>query len=78
MSPLKQQYQIDKLRQQDLQQEAAQYRLGQIAKKKTSTRRIPRLATIYKPTLYRLGQQLESLGNTLQIRYGEMQPSPID
>ena len=74
---LLQQYELDKLRQHDQLCQAKRDQLVHIATKHPQRRQLTRLAKIYQPTLYRLGQRLESIGMTLQVRYGDLKPKPL-
>lgn len=70
-----QQYELNQEHRRDQMRRAEYHRLVQSA---TSRKRGISLARIYKPTLYRLGLQLESLGTSLKVRYGDLKPHLTD
>lgn len=74
MSPFNRDYELGKQYQLRQHQQAQKHELIQLAKS-NHPKRTFRMARVYKPTLFRLGKQLEALGTTLQIRYGDLKPS---
>lgn len=72
-----QQYDIQQEYRRDQMRRADHHRLVQSIAS-PSRKRGMSLARIYKPTLYRLGLQLESLGYSLKVRYGDLKPHPTD
>lgn len=76
MSPIKWQYRLDELRRQEDIRYAEQHELGRLAKQRIMHRSRRNLGNIFKPALFRLGQQLEAVGNNLQVRYGDLKPRP--
>lgn len=74
MSPFNRDYELGKYYQNDKHQQARNHDLAKLAKVNRPKRSVG-IARVYKPTLFRLGKQLEAIGTTLQIRYGDLKPS---
>ena len=77
MTPFNRDYELSQQYQRDRQHQADKHRMAQHARRSQSKRRL-QVARLYKPVLFWLGQKLESFGNILQIRYGDLKPSPTD
>jgi len=75
MSPFDRDYELGKEYRNRKQHQAFKHRQIVDAQASNPTRRL-RLAHVYKPTLFKLGKRLESIGTTLQVRYGDLKPSP--
>lgn len=74
MTPTRQ-YQLNKYYQNEAEAYAKNHHLAQSIQNTQPERGLG----FYKPTLFRIGQQLESLGNSLQLRYGDhLKPSRTD
>jgi len=74
MSPIRKQYQLDELYRQQQMQQAEQHHRVQVARQRIAHRSHRKWNHIFKLALYRLGQQLETVGNHLQVRYGDLKP----
>lgn len=75
MIPFNRDYELSKQYQQDNHQQADNHRLAKSARTHNPKRGL-QLARVYKPTLFKLGEHLESIGTTLQVRYGDLKPRP--
>ncbi|GEM_PF-2812256 len=75
MTPFNRDYELGKHYQHQQQDQAQRHQLASVARANQPKRHM-RIARIYKPTLFKLGKRLESIGTTLQVRYGDLKPSP--
>lgn len=78
MSPIDRDYTLGQQYQKLRQHQACEQRMATLVVRSGSRKNRRYLTRILKAALYRLGQQLESIGNTLQIRYGDLKARPTD